>query len=253
MAALAFSKATAVLPALHATSASRTNVAAFVSPADRAACTPWLRGAWVVLAARGLEVLAARGPKVLAAWRLEVLTARGLEVLAAWRQICWHPGGIGGCTVSTAICGGTPTRLCQPHPASSDCSMRSLPIQLGSSGGRHRSETECGTSSPRSWNTRALAYRVLPGDPRREWSGQDEGGGPEEPARRHRPDSGGRAHGRFAWRTRDGDTSEGRRRVTRSDRLCHPRRHGYHLKRQGRAHSLWTNPTTGAVEAVPRH
>jgi hypothetical protein len=25
------------------------------------------------------------------------------------------------------------------------------------------------------------------------------------------------------------------------------------LKREGRAHSLWTNPTTGAVEAVPRH
>lgn len=26
-----------------------------------------------------------------------------------------------------------------------------------------------------------------------------------------------------------------------------------HLKREGRSHSLWTNPTTGAVEAVRRH
>jgi mRNA interferase HicA len=25
------------------------------------------------------------------------------------------------------------------------------------------------------------------------------------------------------------------------------------LKREGRAHSLWTNPATGAAEAVPRH
>jgi mRNA interferase HicA len=25
------------------------------------------------------------------------------------------------------------------------------------------------------------------------------------------------------------------------------------LKREGRSHSLWTNPATGAVEAVPRH
>jgi hypothetical protein len=25
------------------------------------------------------------------------------------------------------------------------------------------------------------------------------------------------------------------------------------LKREGRSHSLWTNPSTGAVEAVPRH
>lgn len=31
------------------------------------------------------------------------------------------------------------------------------------------------------------------------------------------------------------------------------RRHGCYLKREGRAHSLWWNPTTGAVEAVPRH
>ncbi len=29
--------------------------------------------------------------------------------------------------------------------------------------------------------------------------------------------------------------------------------HGCHLKREGSSHSLWTNPKTGAVEAVPRH
>ena len=31
------------------------------------------------------------------------------------------------------------------------------------------------------------------------------------------------------------------------------RRHGCHLKREGASHSLWTNPTTGVVEAIPRH
>ncbi|HSR69588.1 MAG TPA: type II toxin-antitoxin system HicA family toxin [Acidobacteriota bacterium] len=35
--------------------------------------------------------------------------------------------------------------------------------------------------------------------------------------------------------------------------LCHLRRHGCHLKREGVSHSLWTNPQTGEVEAVPRH
>jgi hypothetical protein len=25
------------------------------------------------------------------------------------------------------------------------------------------------------------------------------------------------------------------------------------LKREGASHSLWTNPNTGAVEAIPRH
>jgi mRNA interferase HicA len=35
--------------------------------------------------------------------------------------------------------------------------------------------------------------------------------------------------------------------------LQHLRRHGCHLKREGRSHSLWTNPATGEVEAVPRH
>jgi len=28
---------------------------------------------------------------------------------------------------------------------------------------------------------------------------------------------------------------------------------GCYLKREGRSHSLWINPRTGAVEAVPRH
>lgn len=35
--------------------------------------------------------------------------------------------------------------------------------------------------------------------------------------------------------------------------LRHLRRHGCYLKREGRSHSLWTNPATGEVEAVPRH
>ena len=35
--------------------------------------------------------------------------------------------------------------------------------------------------------------------------------------------------------------------------LQHLRRHGCYLKREGRRHSLWSNPLTGAVEAVPRH
>jgi mRNA interferase HicA len=35
--------------------------------------------------------------------------------------------------------------------------------------------------------------------------------------------------------------------------LRHLRRNGCHLKREGRSHSLWTNPRTGEMEAVPRH
>ena len=38
--------------------------------------------------------------------------------------------------------------------------------------------------------------------------------------------------------------------MKRGDLLRHLRKHGCHLKREGRSHSLWTNPTTGAVEAV---
>ena len=41
--------------------------------------------------------------------------------------------------------------------------------------------------------------------------------------------------------------------MKRSALLRHLRRHGCHLKREGRSHSLWINPQTGAVEAVPRH
>jgi mRNA interferase HicA len=35
--------------------------------------------------------------------------------------------------------------------------------------------------------------------------------------------------------------------------LQHLRRHGCILKREGRANSLWQNPLTGRIEAVPRH
>ncbi|MBE9204862.1 type II toxin-antitoxin system HicA family toxin [Synechocystis salina LEGE 06099] len=31
------------------------------------------------------------------------------------------------------------------------------------------------------------------------------------------------------------------------------RQAGCYLKREGGSHSLWINPTTGIVEAVPRH
>ena len=41
--------------------------------------------------------------------------------------------------------------------------------------------------------------------------------------------------------------------MKRSSLLRHLRRHGCALKREGAAHSLWTNPVTGAVEAIPRH
>ena len=35
--------------------------------------------------------------------------------------------------------------------------------------------------------------------------------------------------------------------------LRYLRRHGCYLKREGHSHSLWINPQTGRVEAVPRH
>ncbi|MGH7405546.1 MAG: type II toxin-antitoxin system HicA family toxin [Candidatus Methylomirabilales bacterium] len=41
--------------------------------------------------------------------------------------------------------------------------------------------------------------------------------------------------------------------MKRGDLLRHLRRHGCYLKREGRGHSLWYNPRTGAVETVPRH
>ncbi len=41
--------------------------------------------------------------------------------------------------------------------------------------------------------------------------------------------------------------------MKRGSLLRHLRKHGCYLKREGSSHSLWTNPQTGAVEAVPRH
>ena len=41
--------------------------------------------------------------------------------------------------------------------------------------------------------------------------------------------------------------------MKRSSLLQHLPWHGCYLKREGRAHSLWCNLQTGAVEAVPRH
>ncbi|MBT3274679.1 MAG: addiction module toxin, HicA family [Spirochaetales bacterium] len=41
--------------------------------------------------------------------------------------------------------------------------------------------------------------------------------------------------------------------MKRDTLLKHLRRNGCILKREGRSHSLWMNPQTGAVEAVPRH
>lgn len=41
--------------------------------------------------------------------------------------------------------------------------------------------------------------------------------------------------------------------MKRSALLQHLRRYGCVLKREGGSHSLWTNPQTGAVEAIPRH
>jgi hypothetical protein len=41
--------------------------------------------------------------------------------------------------------------------------------------------------------------------------------------------------------------------MKRNALLKHLRKHGCFLKREGAAHSLWCNPNTGAVEAVPRH
>ena len=41
--------------------------------------------------------------------------------------------------------------------------------------------------------------------------------------------------------------------MKRSTLLRHLRKHGCVLKREGRSHSLWMNPRTGEVEAVPRH
>jgi len=41
--------------------------------------------------------------------------------------------------------------------------------------------------------------------------------------------------------------------VKRSTLLQHLRKHSCYLKREGRSHSLWCNPESGAIETVPRH
>ena len=41
--------------------------------------------------------------------------------------------------------------------------------------------------------------------------------------------------------------------MKRRDLLRHLQTHGCRLEREGGEHSLWINPQTGAVEAVPRH
>ena len=41
--------------------------------------------------------------------------------------------------------------------------------------------------------------------------------------------------------------------MKRGDLLRHLRFYGCFLKREGGSHSLWINPNTGRVEAVPRH
>jgi mRNA interferase HicA len=41
--------------------------------------------------------------------------------------------------------------------------------------------------------------------------------------------------------------------MKRTALLRHLRKYGCILKREGRQHSLWTNPRNGQVEAVPRH
>ena len=41
--------------------------------------------------------------------------------------------------------------------------------------------------------------------------------------------------------------------MKRTALLRHLRRFGCILKREGRSHSLWTNPATGGMEAITRH
>ena len=41
--------------------------------------------------------------------------------------------------------------------------------------------------------------------------------------------------------------------MKRNSLLRHLRSHGCYLKCEGRSHSLWCNPNTGHIEAVPRH
>jgi mRNA interferase HicA len=41
--------------------------------------------------------------------------------------------------------------------------------------------------------------------------------------------------------------------MKRESLLRHLRKYGCILKREGAAHSLWINPATGEMQAVPRH
>ena len=41
--------------------------------------------------------------------------------------------------------------------------------------------------------------------------------------------------------------------MKREDLLRHLRIYGCYLKREGGAHSLWVNPASGLIQAVPRH
>lgn len=41
--------------------------------------------------------------------------------------------------------------------------------------------------------------------------------------------------------------------MKRNDLLRHLRKQGCFLKREGAEHSLWSNPQTGQLQAVPRH
>ncbi|MEA3476273.1 MAG: type II toxin-antitoxin system HicA family toxin [Candidatus Cloacimonadota bacterium] len=41
--------------------------------------------------------------------------------------------------------------------------------------------------------------------------------------------------------------------MKRNTLLRHLRRYGCYLKREGGSHSLWCNPNTGHIEAIPRH
>ncbi len=41
--------------------------------------------------------------------------------------------------------------------------------------------------------------------------------------------------------------------MKRSDLLAHLSAHGCRLEREGSRHSLWSNPATGEIQAVPRH
>jgi mRNA interferase HicA len=41
--------------------------------------------------------------------------------------------------------------------------------------------------------------------------------------------------------------------MKRSELLQHLQRHGCVLKREGGSHSIWRNPKTNEIQAIPRH